>query len=611
MLEGLKSDSSSIRQFVQSWVTFAVARDDDLQILIEPLVKILASPSQLRRPILDPDSEKYRVGMEFSQTDAEKDRAYAKYYYSSLGIPDPMDFAKSGQHCETTCHYSQVIDSKQLLYALSLLRSTIEVDPPSIIGRMSATLVEATSYGQSSCKMSPDDSVVKEDGAASKKTLLEMVISLCVDLMRSEYPSSLEASLSNHLENLSVRILSVELLTALIRHLVRLSGHHQYINASSLSSSFVSALVTLCDVQKSALLILGRVVKDLRGFVKKDKDQPWSTLLNKAHHSSDPEFTLQSFFTQLLMLVYSLVALETQYHSKHSPTVATPTSRPALATPTTLRPALATPTSSSGLSTATGEWLPPVVSSLPTASQPFLHSLVMDVLSDSLLTHLHSSLLQFTAALLPNLMDQQLAELAAKLLKQICYNLENISPTTPKGKRSNGRLVILYLSSLCSILSWCMYGEIEPTSLDQEWVTVRTLTPYWNQLLVTETLEEDDRLSPTSRAPSTMSWLLSVFSTSSQMSKTLSGSEVNDGGSTGFTRSRVGVNSRAGQHMLMLLPAVYNVVTQVWRGYGLRGNEAELGGHASSIMGDVSKRKFSLEAQVCVCVCEYRIVGCY
>ncbi len=587
MLEGLKSDSPSLRQFVQSWVIFAVSRDGDLQILMQPLVKILTSPSTLRRPVLDSESEKYRIGIKFSQSDAEKDRAYAKYYYDSLGIPDPLDFAKSGQHCETTCHYSQVIDSSQLLYALSLLRSTIEVDPPSVIRRMGEALVETTSYGQG-CKEKYRDSG-KEDGV-SKKTLLEMIISLCVDLMRSEYPSALEASLSNHLENLNVRMFSVELLSSVTRHLVRLSSHHQDMddqNLSTLSSSFVSALVTLCDVQKSTLLILGRLVKDLRGFLKKEPNHPWLSLLKTAYHSSDPKFPLLSFFTQILMLVYSLVALETQYHSKHSATVATPTTTHPL---------------SSGLGTSTGEWLPPVLSSLPTASQPFLQSLILDVLSDSLLAHLHPSLLQFATVLLPNLLEHQLAELAAKLLKQICCNLEKMPSTATKGKQSNGQLIILYLSSLSSILSWCMYGEMEPTS-DKDWSSQRTLTPYWKQLLVADTLEEDSRLSPTSRAPSTMSWLLSVFSTSSQIGKSLSGTEGDDGDTTGFSRSRVGVNSRAGQQMLMLLPAVYNAVTEVWKGRSLRAaNEVEFGGH-TSLMGDVSKRKLNLEGQVCVRVC--------
>lgn len=579
MLEGLKSDSPLMRQFVQSWVTFALSRAGDLQALIQPLVKILASPNALRQPVLDRESEKYRMGMELSQDDAEKDQVYAKYYYDSLGIPDPMDFAKSGQHCEALCHYSQVIDTRQLLYALSLLRSTIEVDSPSIIGHMGKALVETTLYplGGKVGTCSGED-LLKEEGV-SRKTLLEVVITLCVDLMRSEYPSALEASLSHHFENLSVRMSSVELLCTMTSHLARLSADTQDVEAetnSSLSSSFVSALVTLCDVQKSALLVLGLVVKDLRGFMKKEENHIWLTLLKTEHTLHNPEFTLRSFFTQLFLLVYALVALDTQCHSKQSVSVATPTTNP----------------SSSGLRTSTNEWLPPVLPSLSTASQPFFHSLILDVLSDSLLTHLHPSLLQLMTALLPNLLEHQLAELATKLLKQICSNLEKLSTIT-KGKQTNGRLTISYLDSLCSIMSWCLYGETGP-AVDKGRPNQRTLNPYWRHIQVADTTDHCDRLSPTSRAPSTMSWLFSVFSTSSQMSKSVSGTEGEDGRPSGLSQSRVGLNSRAGQHMLMLLPAVYNAVAEVWKGCGQLIKRAESGVH-TALKIDVAK---NLEGQV-------------
>ncbi len=576
MLEGLKSDSPLMRQFVQSWVTFALSRDGDLQALIQPLVKILASPSPLRQPVLDRESEKYRMGMELSRDDAERDQAYAKYYYDSLGIPDPMDFAKSGQHCDILCHYSQVIDTRQLLYALSLLRSTVEVDPPSIIGHMGKALVKTTSYTLGG-KVGLGEDSLKEEGV-SRKTLLEVVITLCVDLMRSEYPPALETSLSHHLENLSVRMSSVELLCTMTGHLARLSAKTQGVEAetnSSLSSSFVSALVTLCDVQKSALLVLGLVVKDLRVFVKKEENHIWLTLLKTEHTLHNLEFTLHSFFTQLFLLVYALVALDTQCHSKQSVSVATPTTDP----------------SSSGLRTSANEWLPPVLPSLSTASQPFFLSLILDVLSDSLLTHLHPSLLQLITALLPNLLEHQLAELATKLLKQICSNLEKLSTIT-KGKQTNGRLTIIYLDSLCSMISWCLYGETG-SSLDKGRPNQRTLNPYWRHIQVADSMEHCDRLSPTSRTPSTMAWFFSVFSTSSQMSKSVSGTEGEDGRPSGLSQSRVGLNSRAGQHMLMLLPAVYNAVAEVWKGCGQLIKGAESGVH--TVQRDVAK---NLEGQV-------------
>ena len=588
MLEGLKSDSPSIKQFVQSWVTFALSRSDDLQTLLQPLFKILAMPNVIRKPALDRESEKYRIGMSLSQKDAEKDQAYAKYYYDSLGIPDPLDFARSGQHCETTCHYSQVIDTGQILYALSLLQCVIEVAPRTVVSRMGISLVEPGAY----CLEGKEKVFTGEESGKEgvRKCLLELAISLCVDLMRSEYSSALEAPLSCHLGNLAVRISSVELLHCLLEHLTRLSAESMGVEgetSSTLSSSFASALVTLCDVQRTSLLVVGRVVKHLRAFKMKDvphEDNVWLKLKNDEPSSLNPEFTLQSFFTQLLLLVYALVALETQCHSKQTAKVTTPqTDRP----------------QSSGLRTSTNEWLPPVLPSVPTASQQFFQELVLDVLSDQKLTHLHETLLHLITALLPNLLDYQLAELGSKVLKQLCSNLEELSSSSKVKHRLRGewtgRQTTLYLSSVYSIISWSLFGETRP-SPEEERSGYKTINPYWRKIRVTDSEEQESSLTPTSRQPSTMSWLLSVFSTSSQMNKSLTGTEEGGAGHAPFSRSRVGVNSRAGQHVLMLLPAVYNAVAEIWRGCGHGAKGVEL---TVSTKGDVGKRKLALMTQVC------------
>ena len=576
--------------------------------------------------------------MGLSPEDAERDPAYAKYYYASLGIPDPRDASKRGQYRENLFHYSQLFDTEQVLYALSLLQCVIEVDPPSVISSMSSVLVDPLSYGGSHArgtKETTDSSehILREAPSLAQKSLFELTLSSTMDLLRSDYPANLEASLSSHLDNINVKIASAELVYSLLTHLTKTLASSRVCQATEgeastigrrkiNSSSFVSALVTLCDVQKITLLTLGQVVRDLRDVhqclvslpneTNASDNSLWTSLLQPGPLNSvsegaetlclDPQAALQSLFTHLLMIVQGLVAMETQCQCKQASAI-TPTQ------PTTS-------STSSGLSTSCDVLLPAVLTSVPTATQPFFQVLLLDLLSDHASAHLHEILLNLFSSILPNLLNQQLYELAPKVLKQLCKNLEIAPQKKEKSVDSqtepssscvdiSRKLSVLYLDSLCAIIVWCLYGESQPPLCEGSKSGHKyhqSMNPYWRRLQVVEVEEQSEPLSPNSRQPSTMSWLFSVFTASAQGSKSLA---INDGSTSKqnyFSRSRIGINSRVGQYTLMLLPAVYNAIIEVWRqcchslgsestGRGRSGYEVDVGEVSSS-------RKTKMESEV-------------
>jgi len=102
---------------------------------------------------------------------------------------------------------------------------------------------------------------------------------------------------------------------------------------------------------------------------------------------------------------------------------------------------------------------------------------------------------------------------------------------------------------------WCYFSDgqvICPPKLSQHAPSM-----FWKVNTVSEFEHTGDSLSPLLKQPSAMSWLFGVFSTSNQKGVALS--------DVGTKNPCVGINSKVGQYILMLLPAVYNAVTEIWR----------------------------------------------
>ena len=602
---------------MQAWVHSATTRGD-LHRLLEPLVRIILEQDGKRKVFTGqlPDSGNGLV------EDA------GKYYYDPKSIEDDVPLT---QEEEIRLLYTQLFDTDQVVYALSLLQALLMVDPPLVIRCLAGSVVNVGVYAATQYYDSVRLCLPPGDQQSGQKSLLEIILLSLVSFLRSEYPDSLEVSPSDEVENLRVKAAAVEIIGFLVLQFSQiLSSIDIPENTSSSGSgslthnpSYISALVTLCDVQKVLLLALSQVVKGLRECTESGS----SSSKNSSPKSEDRESVVSSsgakkgtrthtrtpasvdtgalscvslkvLFVHLLRCVQNLVSLEMQCIPS-SPVAMTPGGKQ-------IRRTL----SSSHRSVQPG---------LSTTAQPFFQSLLMEVLANPSLLDLHSPLLHMLAACLPNL-HNQLDDLAPKILRQLCQNLETtVTAEKAKSERTSqtqgamqegtsGEAVVCYVQALADIILWCMFGEYPAQRV---LLRHNLLNRFWDASRLGRTDDSEEVLSPTSKQPSAMSWLFGVFATATQ-NKAVSSP-------VGTKTTKLGLSqNRAGHSILLLLPAVYNALTEVWTWFSGRvsaGNTVKTGGgnHDRGMGGggrrvggsdrglEAEKKTAEFEASCCMC----------
>ena len=705
MLEGLQSRDAAVRHFVGSWVRHTTSREEDTAKLLQPLLRILAEAESLRRSEQSkcPFSP-YEVRL--TKEEAAKDPAYAKYYFTSLGISDPEEATRRSQYREGVLYYIQMFDINQVLYSLSLLLSTVSVDPASIVSCMSGIVVDGLSYmnvvatshlslavdvhahvdgsnttGASKESNTPhDESGQLLSAGSSRKSVLELLLTTCIQFLQSKFHQSLEASLEDHLDHTSVKILCAELLEVIHSEFVHILAAKAHSGSSTSDSqavtsqlgdsdilpkrganvanaSYVTALVTLCDVQKSTLLLLARVVQEMRELERETSDvspsqgtgkpllhcrgscdqgraSMWKQLMTQHNQggrisrgqlssSAQNSYPLASLFVHLLKLVQSLITLDSQCHvcnkmAGSKSRANTPFSLPALSSMT------------AGIKLSDGSELPPVLSGITTVSQPFFQVLLLDILSDVSLSHLHTLVLAMFTTIMPNLISHQIDELAPKILKQLCKNLEHVDKlpdhkTSRKGslRSSSSREqkdlkqqnTIAYLEAAITIILWCLFGEKNggfslpnekgrslSSSFQSDSSHHQSINLFWRITSIADKEEVSLDLTPALKQTSAITWLLGVFSQKGGVTET--GGE-RDGGVGGTLSSGLigagstGLTSLVGQYVIMLLPAVYKVLTDLWRVStcsSVHSNSFASGTAAEAALGGISSTVPSVEA---------------
>ena len=522
--------------------------------------------------------------------------------------------------------YTQVLDSDQVLYALSLLQAVLSVQPHTIIPSLSISLVNLASYGGSTIP-----SVDR-----SQKSLLEVILLSLTAFIRSEYPPTLDVTPANVVENLRVKSTAVEMVGFLMLQfsVILSSTESPVVTAGSggrtsdrglvHNPSYVSALVTLCDVQKVLLLSLKQVVRSrressgtsqktlekLKGAAPVINGNGQTDTLTSVDGSVKRPFDvaqiscvpLQVMFVNLLRALHNLICLEAQCVPS-SPAPITPGRHTKRSLSSTL-----------------------IQSGLGTAAQPFFQSLVVDTLSNSTLCDLHQHLLHMFSATLPHL-SAQLDDLAPKILRQLCRNLENTVAESATNTRSSegegprdmrdtprcgggGMVVVGNVQALVNIVLCCLFGGFPPES-----VSLRhcSLNRFWDAGCASRSEESEVVVSPTSKQPSTMSWLFGVFA---GQSKPAAASPV------GARSPKLGLShGRVGQSIRLLLPAVYNALTEVWTwlkgragpvvdgrvvsGGNDRGSDGGMGksvrGGGSSIESEKRRAEYEVSQQRHVC----------
>ncbi len=633
MLEGLQSCDSAVRSLTQSWVRTAVTEggSEGTHRLLQPLVKILLESDTKRKQREDKLAGKK---ITLTRKEAEKDTQYAKYYFKSLGIENPYLASSKDQYVEMVQYYSQIFDTNQILYALSLLQLAVCVDPFSLICNMGETVIDVSAYTsllgplhsgmnhaphQAESPITPSSpSSPLPPSLSSQKSLLEVVLSACVDLLCSEYHSTLKVSPEEQVENVKVKIGSASLLSVLLDELLKVLCKHGQSDDSSpaggfkvCSPNFVSALLTLCDIQKVSLLLLGKSVEwwlDLstprvptasqggRGS-SSQRRKVWSELagqleeagLGSSSLGNHPGVILKAFYSHLLRLVQCLVSLDTRFSQ----------SLPILTSPQSLSTDLVTVLS--GVRIVGGESLPAISPGCATASQPFFRDFILRVLSTARLSAAFSDdLLHMFSRSLPNMLSQQVVELAPRVVKQLCRSIEGEVGGRSDGHhdegdantgRNNVQRCILYFDAILSTTTWCLFGDQSHPLLQKgEGLQVggagktyhhhhlklhhRSPNLFYVLTPVKQVESARENFSPMNKQPSTMAWLLGVFTTQ-KITSGGGGAESEGGGGEGCV-SWVGVDSQVGQQVSMLLPAMYNSMTDMW--VELRSNIEEWGG---------------------------------
>ena len=636
MLEGLQSCDSAVRSLTQSWVRTAVSDGGGkgTHRLLQPLVKILLESDTKRKQREDKLAGKK---ITLSRWEAEKDAKYASYYFKSLGIENPYLASTKDQYVEMVQHYSQVFDTDQILSALSLLQLAVCVDPFHLICNMGDTVIDVSMYtslfgqqhgsashapryhGEAESPTTPvsPSSPASLPSLSAHKSLLEVVLSTCVDLLCSEYHSSLKVSLEEQVENAKVKIGSASLLSVLLDEILKVLCKHGSIGIGGTQSdesssggfkvyslNFVSALLTLCDIQKVSLLLLGKSVEWWLDFsspfsggggggsggAERPRKGVWSELgrqwqleeMESSHVGDHPGVVLRALFSHLLRLVQCLVSLDTRFSQ----------SLPILTTPQAVSTDLVTVLSGVRLTTGGSDSLPAVSPSCATASQPFFREFVLQVLSSPQLSSaaatFHDDLLHVFSAALPNMLSQQIAELAPRVVKQLCGNIEgSVGSQREDEERSAGsrqagngdaQLCVLYFDAVLSTAMWCLFGD-QPHPLQKGEGSLqvggagcahhrrlklhhRSSNPFYSLTRVKQVESARENFSPMNKQPSAMAWLLGVF-TAQKIIPRGGGAESEGVAGEGGT-SRVGVDSQVGQQVSMLLPAVYNSMTDMW-----------------------------------------------
>lgn len=634
MLEGLQSSDSAVRSLTQSWVRAAITKgsSEGTHRLLQPLVRILLESDTKRKHKADGLLSKK---ITLSRQDAERDMKYANYYFQSLGIENPYLPSNKDQYMEIVKHYTQTFDTSQILYALSLLQLVVGVDSSGFICTVGNTVIDVSMY--TTCDVygtqqqaydtgrmeaeSPD--VSSPSGPppvltlSSQKSLLEVILSVCVDFLCSEYHPSLKSSPDELVENLRVKICCANLLALLLSDLLKILAGHSTANAPDdiplsefkvCSPNFVSALLTLCDIQKVVLLLMGKAVEwwcelSAGASSSRGKNGVWSQVarLLQLEDGGDPGVILKSFFTHLLRVVQCLIVLDTQFSQS---------------LPIKTNPPLPSPTSDlvtfvSGVDISGP--LPSIVPGSATASQQFFREFLLQVLSEPTLACFHDDLLHMFMSTASNLLSQQLIDLAPRIVKQLCCNIEETVQSSAKGTKvtradsdegSNIHLCILYFDCILAITTWCLFGdtrlhpfrgEATPSSAGpvrcHTQLHHRSLNPFFDVTRVKQADRTRDNLSPTSKQPSTMDWLLGVF-TGQKMSLGVEADGVtSDAG-------LVGVSSQAGHHVVMLLPAVYNSMTDMWLDLHFQGMVGGFGGVVSGGAESVESCSFRKQNMV-------------
>lgn len=232
--------------------------------------------------------------------------------------------------------YTQKYDYQRTLYALSTIKSMLVTCPRLFVSALATTSISAIKTPHLSTLQSLlarhrksvfgknfFGEIAAESVSSHRSNMyVEVIVSLCLYLIRSYYPNLMMSKLSQEElhGNREVHILSLDILTLLLSELIAIMK-----DSGKSFSLYIKDLLSRCKLQKAVLhCVLGSVYNSRK---KRESDQ--STSITEAiiafnEESLDPSDN-ETFQIRLLNLLLVLIMLEEHLHKSHGDGEAGPT----------------------------------------------------------------------------------------------------------------------------------------------------------------------------------------------------------------------------------------------------------------------------------------------
>ncbi|XP_076054821.1 protein DOP1A isoform X3 [Oratosquilla oratoria] len=324
--------------------------------------------------------------------------------------------------------YTQVIDSGQCLYGLSLVRNLIEAQPRLLLLTLASSSISSLKAGSPLLVLLArhrrsvfgegfDGVSVNELVSQFRSTMyLQVVITVCLYYLRSYYPRLPHLRLrEEHLrDNQEVQVAACEVLIRVFTHLTPLIT-----DSPRGFTPYVADLLNKCKVQKCVLHCLLSTVHAIRGLAKSKADLNSTgsevrtfteDVLEYNSVSVSDKLAISPYQETYLMLVIeltsSLIKLEDTLAANRSDNV-------------TREP----PSISLKYSGVTSSKYQP---GQPIPAQPMFTMVIFSALKLNHLRHLHSSWLNLFTSALPH-MGHSLPSNALRLTSLLCESLEELA----------------------------------------------------------------------------------------------------------------------------------------------------------------------------------------
>lgn len=540
MMEGLQSHNPAIKHCTSSWL-ITTTQQHYLHCILIPLVSLIkgACPTKMQVQKEEPEKE--------VELDA------AKYCYSSINKEVEE---KPFNSPYPSFYFSKLVDTARYNYGLGLFISVILTNPELICTELAnsfTTLPDHTLEGSSSRRPSeadsPDDTIV----VLPMKSLLEIILSDCMELISSDYPHWLNTSNAEQLSLCEVKVASTSLTVLLLASVANLVTG-KYSRNGDVSKgvnihnpSYVKGLLALCEVQKSTLIAL----LNLLGPFIESKHTSQQTISND---SSPVEYSLIIHLLKCLnyqLIIESVTAVESPLLSA---------------------------------STATEPLVLQYVPGNPLSTQPMFYLLVQCVFTQASNIDIQIPFLLLIKSSL-SYFKNSLETIAPKVVKLLCRNIFSIlkekSTIACKACSSvnytcssclchiDNELLICYVQTITEIVHYCLLISPFSQSLSQS-LHYKILDIFWDISLF-KMPDSNLGLQSPQLTPSTsqerrsfgLSWIFGgLFGSAGNGSN----HELDHTLAAASTDSHYcGVGTPAGQKVLWLLQYVYNVLTQLWK----------------------------------------------